>query len=125
MCDTSVSKPRLHWKKTPQLPAGGGDSHLSPSAAIVHHVELGCHVVGLVQLGGIKVHLLNDGDPLGDKNCSKTLTLVLVLPVQEELLEQGGLGPFWQHLDLLEQQQLISALTKLQVCMLLVEQPVD
>lgn len=81
------------------------ESYLCVSTPIIHHVILGCHVVGLVELGGVKLHLLDPGDPLGGEHPAKAFALVSVLPAQEELLEHGSLSSVRQHLDLHTRQK--------------------
>lgn len=79
-----------------------GQTHLRVSTTIIHHVVLCCHVLGLMELGGIKWHLLDPGDLLSDKHLPKSFALVSVLPAQEELLEHRSLSSLWQHLDLVD-----------------------
>lgn len=75
-------------------------SHLCVSSAVVHHVVLGGHVVGLVEFGGVKLHLLDLGDPLGDVDLPEALALALIPPPLEELLEDGSLSALREDLDL-------------------------
>ena len=64
---------------------------------------LGRHGLVVVEGGGVEGHLGHLGDAADGVGLARACALVLVLPVAEELLEQGGLAPCWQHLDLQEE----------------------
>lgn len=61
---------------------------------------LGCHALGLMELGGIELHLMYLSDPLGHKDLPEPFALVLIPPPLEELLEDGSLPTLWKYLDL-------------------------
>jgi len=53
-----------------------------------------------MEFGGVEGNLLHVGNATDDVGLARPGGLVLVQPVEEELLEKGGLAPRWQNLDL-------------------------
>lgn len=67
--------------------------HLNLSGAVVHHRVLGSHGGLGVEEGGVEWNLLHVGDGAQHIGLSRARGVELVLPVPEELLEQGALAP--------------------------------
>lgn len=61
---------------------------------------LGGHGSRLVEFGGIEGNLIHLGDATSDERLCWACALILVQPVEEELLKQHGLSPCCQDLDL-------------------------
>lgn len=83
--------------------------HLDFPRAVIHHAMLGSHDLVAVECGGIKGNLLHLGDASDGVGLTRACGLVLVQPVEEELLEQGGLAPCWHYLHLHTSETITSA----------------
>lgn len=68
--------------------------------AIIHHAMLGSHDIVAVEFGGVEGNLLHLSDATNGVSLTWACGLILVQPVEEELLKQGGLTPGRHYLDL-------------------------
>lgn len=78
----------MHWRKFGQVCG----RNLEVARAVVHHAVLRRHDPVLVEFGGVEGHLRHHGDLPDDVGVGGTGGLVFVQPVEEELLEEGGLA---------------------------------
>lgn len=61
---------------------------------------LGSHGSVAVEFGSVKGNLLHTGNVTDDVGLTWACGLIFVQPVEEELLENGGLAPCWHYPDL-------------------------
>lgn len=81
-------KSETHWRKL----GGRRGRHLELAGAVIHHAVLSRHDLVLMERGGIEGHLRHLGNLSDDEGVGGSGGLVLVQPVEEELLEEAGLA---------------------------------
>ena len=60
-----------------------------------------------MELGGVKLGLLDLSDSVGDIDLPEALALVLLPPAREKLSEDGGFPSLWDNLDLLVERGML------------------